>query len=47
MSITGINTRNQFKGSVVDITRGEVVSEVEIETSAGIIAAVVTTKSLD
>lgn len=47
MSITGINTRNQFKGSVVGVTRGEVVSEVEIETPAGVIAAVVTTKSLD
>ncbi|SER11896.1 molybdenum-pterin binding domain-containing protein [Solimonas aquatica] len=46
MSVTSINTRNQFKGQIVAIKRGEIVSEVEIETSAGIISAVVTTSSL-
>ena len=44
MSISGINTRNQFKGSVVSIRVGDVVSEVEIETPAGIVSAVVTTQ---
>lgn len=47
MSVTAINTRNQFKGEVVAIKRGDIVSEVEIETQAGIISAVVTTSSID
>ncbi len=47
MSISGINTRNQFKGSVVFIRIGDVVSEVEIETAAGIVSAVVTTQSVE
>lgn len=47
MSISGINTRNQFKGSVVSIRVGDVVSEVEIETAAGIVSAVVTTQSVE
>ena len=46
MSHTQINTRNQFKGTVIGIVRGDVMSEVEIETSAGVISAVVTTSSL-
>lgn len=47
MSITGVNTRNQLRGSVVHIRRGDVMSEVEIETAAGILSAVVTTSSVD
>lgn len=47
MSIASINTRNQFKGSVVAINRGDVVSEIEIETPAGIINAVITTSSIE
>ncbi len=47
MSITGINTRNQFKGRVVAINRSPVVSEIEIETPAGFVAAVVTTSSIE
>ena len=47
MSISGINTRNQFKGSVVSIRVGDVVSEVEIEPPAGIVSAVVTTQSVE
>lgn len=46
-TISGINTRNQFEGTVVGIVRGPVVSEVEIETRAGIVSAVVTSSSLD
>lgn len=45
MSIT-VNTRNQFRGSVVRINDGPVVSEVEIETAAGIITSVVTSSSI-
>lgn len=47
MSITPINTRNQFRGTVVAIHRGPAVSEVEIETVAGIVSAVITTSSVD
>lgn len=46
MTVTAINTRNQFKGQIVAIKRGEIVSEVEIETAAGVISAVVTTSSI-
>ena len=47
MSIAAINTRNQFKGKIVAINRGPVVSELEIETAAGIIGAIVTSSSID
>jgi len=45
MSIT-VNTRNQFRGTVVRINDGPVVSEVEVETPAGIITAVITSSSI-
>ncbi len=45
MSVT-VNTRNQFRGTVVHINDGLVVSEVEIETLAGIITSVVTSSSI-
>lgn len=32
MSIQAINVRNQFKGKVREIIRGDVVSEVDVET---------------
>ena len=47
MSITGVNTRNQLRGTVTHIHREPVVSEVEIETAIGIVSAVVTTSSVD
>lgn len=47
MTVTAVNTRNQFKGSIVAIHRGPVVSEVEIETAAGIVSAVVTSSSVE
>ena len=46
MSIQAINVRNQFKGKVKAIVEGGVVSEVEIETPAGIVASVITTRSV-
>lgn len=46
MSIHAINTRNQLSGRVVEIVPGPVVSEVDIETAAGIVSSVVTTRSL-
>jgi len=45
--ITAVNTRNQFRGTVVGIRRSPVVSEVEVETAAGIVSAIVTSASLE
>lgn len=47
MSISAVNTRNQFSGRVIAINLGQIVSEVEIETPAGVISAVVTTSSVN
>mgnify|MGYP001620197946 FL=1 len=47
MSITRVNTRNQFRGTVISLRRGDVMSELEIETSAGVISAVITTSSVE
>jgi molybdopterin-binding protein len=41
-----VNTRNQFRGRITQIRRGEVVSEIELTTAAGMIASVITTSSL-
>lgn len=46
MSLTRVNTRNQFKGTVIAILHGDVMSELEIETCAGVISAVITTSSV-
>lgn len=47
MSISAINARNQFKGTVQEIIRGPVLSEVDVQTVAGIITSVITTRSID
>ncbi|WP_019918379.1 TOBE domain-containing protein [Methyloversatilis discipulorum] len=47
MAITAINVRNQFKGKVKEIVRGDVVSEVDVDTPAGIVTSVITTRSVD
>lgn len=47
MSIVGVNVRNQFKGTIKEIIRGSVVSEVDVLTTAGIITSVITTRSVD
>ena len=47
MSISAINARNQFKGKVVEIIRGPVLSEVDVQTEAGIVTSVITTRSID
>ena len=39
--------RNRLKGKIAEIVRGDVVSEVDIETTAGSITAIVTTRSID
>jgi len=46
MSITAINVRNQFRGKVSNIILGDVVSEVEVETPAGLVTSVITTRSV-
>ena len=47
MSIQAINVRNQFKGKVREIIRGDVVSEIDVETHWGIVTSVITTRSVD
>lgn len=46
MSIEKINARNQFKGKISAIIEGPVVSEVDVETPAGIVTSVITTRSV-
>lgn len=46
MSISAINTRNQFKGKIKEIILGPVVSEVDVETPHGIVTSVITTRSV-
>ncbi|HWK53826.1 MAG TPA: molybdopterin-binding protein [Hyphomicrobiales bacterium] len=47
MSIGAINARNQFKGTVKEIIRGPVLSEVDVETAAGTVTSVITSRSID
>lgn len=46
MAIQAINVRNQFRGRVKAIIEGPVVSEVDVETPAGIVTSVITTRSI-
>jgi molybdopterin-binding protein len=41
-----LSIRNQLAGIVQEIVRGPVVSEVVVETAAGTLAAVITTRSV-
>lgn len=47
MSIQAINVRNQFRGKVKEIIRGDVVSEVDVQTASGLVTSVITTRSVD
>lgn len=47
MAIQAINVRNQFKGQVKEILRGDVLSEVDVQTPWGIVTSVITTRSVD
>lgn len=47
MNIKVINSKNQFEGIIKHIKRGDVVSEVEVDTGVGIITSVITTSSID
>ncbi|WP_423596568.1 TOBE domain-containing protein [Roseateles sp. MS654] len=47
MSITAINVRNQFRGTIKEIVEGPVVSEVDVQTASGlIVTSVITTRSV-
>lgn len=46
MALIAINVRNQLRGKIKAIIWGDVVSEVEVETSSGIITSVITTRSI-
>lgn len=46
MALIAVNVRNQLRGKIKDIVWGDVVSEVEVETSSGIVTSVITTRSI-
>jgi molybdopterin-binding protein len=46
MTIQSLNVRNQFRGKIKEIITGPVVSEVDVETPAGIVTSVITTRSI-
>ena len=47
MTITAINVRNQFRGTVKEIIEGPVVSEVDVVTPQGlVVTSVITTRSV-
>jgi molybdopterin-binding protein len=46
MTIKAINVRNQFKGTIKEIIIGDVLSEIDVQTAAGIVTSVITTRSV-
>lgn len=46
MTITSVNVRNQFKGIIQEVVEGGVVSEVNVETKAGIFTSIISTRSI-
>lgn len=47
MGISAINVRNQFRGVVKEIIEGPVVSEIDVQTPAGlVVTSVITTRSV-
>lgn len=47
MTIQSINVRNQLKGTIQEIVKGDVVSEVDVVTASGIFTLVITTRSVE
>jgi len=47
MTIQSINVRNQLKGTIQEIIKGVVVSEVDVVTASGIFTSVITTRSVE
>ena len=46
MALIAVSVRNQLRGIIKAVVWGDVVSEIEIETAAGIITSVITTRSI-
>lgn len=46
MNTVDINGKNQIKGKILNIHANDVVSEIELDTPAGIITSVIATSSL-
>jgi molybdopterin-binding protein len=46
MALIAINVRNQLRGNIKTIVWGDVVSEIEVETAAGNVTSVITTRSI-
>ncbi|MGE8538553.1 MAG: TOBE domain-containing protein [Acinetobacter sp.] len=46
MTITAVNVRNQFKGVVQEVVLGTVVSEINVETKAGLFTSIISTRSV-
>ncbi|WP_411161620.1 MULTISPECIES: TOBE domain-containing protein [Ectopseudomonas] len=42
MTIKAINVRNQFKGNIKEIVIGDALSEIDVQTAAGIVTSVIT-----
>lgn len=47
MIISRVNVRNQFRGKVIEILAGPVVSEILVGTPFGTITSVITTRSIN
>lgn len=47
MTIQSINVRNQIQGTIQEIVKGDVVSEVDVVTASGIFTSVITTRSVN
>ena len=46
MALIAVNVRNQLRGNIKAILWGDVVSEIELETLAGTVTSVITTRSI-
>ncbi len=46
MTITAVNVRNQFKGIIQEVLEGDVVSEINVETKAGLFTSIISTRSV-
>ena len=46
MTITAVNVRNQFKGVIQEVLQGDVVSEINVETKAGLFTSIISTRSV-
>ncbi len=47
MSISSLNPRNQFRGAIFEIKRGDIISEVVVQTPAGVVTSLVSTSAVN